>query len=429
MIIPLHKNGELTAVENFRPITNVRVISKIIEKLVCAQVDAYMKRNNLHSTNQHGFRSGHSTATALISITDHLMEAADRGDVSLLTLIDLSRAIDVVHHQMLLDQLQLLPIAPGWFRSYLSGYRQCVRLAGGETSALLPINIGIFQGSCMGPMLYNIASISAACYVLTEVDGFLIRMARYADDTQLAISGPRERFPDMQAALENTLDTLATYFMQNGMKINAAKTELMVVGDKTALMAAAAEPVGVQFVGEILQPVPTARNLGVFRAPYRYYRRKMLWNPDRPHARKTHDPSFSTADRCKRASHVSWRYCSQVFGCANKTALNRFQKVQNFAARLISGRRKREHVPDVIQYLEWLPVAAMVNLNYLCLLHKIIMTGEPDVLRREVRYHRDVVERKTRQSDHLYLSRFRTNAGKRTFKHRACSLYNEQKKK
>ena len=66
-------------------------------------------------------------------------------------------------------------------------------------------------------------------------------------------------------------------------------------------------------------------------------------------------------------SHV--RYCSQVFGCANKTALNRLQKVQNFAARLISGRRKREHVSDAIQGLEWLPVAAMVNFNDLCLLH------------------------------------------------------------
>ena len=431
VVIPLHKKGELTAAENFRPITNVPMISKIIEKLVCAQVDSYMKRNSLYSIDQHGFRSGHSTATALVSITDHLLEAVDRGDVSILTLIDLSRAFDVVHHQTLLDQLQLLQIAPGWFQSYLSDHKQCVRLAGGDTSALLPINIGIFQGSCMGPMLYNIASISAACYVPTEVDGFRIRVARYADDTQLAISGPRRRLPDMQVALETTLDTLATYFMQNGMKINAAKTELMVIGDRTTLQTATTELTGVQFLGEILQPVPTAKNLGVV------FDSRLCFEPHIDvivakcfgiliglmHAKHLIPASvFATIVNALVMSHV--RYCSQVFGCANKTALKRLQKVQNFAARVISGRHRSQHVSDVIQQLDWLPIAAMIDFNDLCLLHKIIMTDEPDVLRQEVCYNRDVIERQTRHSDYLYLPRFRTNAGKRTFRHRACSLYN-----
>ena len=431
VVIPLHKKGELTAVENFRPITNVPMISKIIEKLVCAQVDSYMKRNSLYSIDQHGFRNAHSTATALVSITDHLLQAKDRGDVSILTLIDLSRAFDVVHHRTLLDQLQLLQIAPGWFQSYLSDHRQCVRLAGGETSAPLPINIGIFQGSCMGPMLYNIASISAACYVPTEVDGFLVRMARYADDTQLVISGPRRRLPDMQVALEKTLDTLATYFMQNGMKINAAKTELMVIGDRSALQTAATGLNGVQFVGESLQPVLTAKNLGVI------FDDRLSFEPHIDaivakcfgiliglmHAKHLLPISvLPTVVSALVMSHI--RYCSQVFGCANKTAVKRLQKVQNFAARIISGRHRSQHVSDVIRSLNWLPVAELMDFNDLCLLHKIIMTGEPAVLRQEVRYNRDVIERATRHSDFLYLPRFRTNAGKTTFMHRACSLYN-----
>ena len=98
----------------------------------------YLSRNHLYSPEQHGFRNKHSTATALISVNDSLMEAADRGDISILTLIDLSRAFDVVDHQTLLNQLQLLQIAPGWFRSYLAGHRQCVQVLGGEKSTLLP---------------------------------------------------------------------------------------------------------------------------------------------------------------------------------------------------------------------------------------------------------------------------------------------------
>ena len=205
----------------------------------------------------------HSTATALIGVTDSLLEAADRGDISILTLIDLSGAFDVINHQTLLDQLQLLQISPEWFRNYLDGHQQCVQVSGKGKSALLPINSGIFQGSCLGPMLYNIASISAACYVPSEVNGHTVRMARYADDTQLVISGPKERLPEIRAALETALDTLATYFLQNGMKINAAKTEMLVVGGRSALQAAERDPVRVQFLGETLKPVSTAKNLGV----------------------------------------------------------------------------------------------------------------------------------------------------------------------
>ena len=85
--------------EDFRPITNVPVISKIVEKVVCSQVDGYLNRNNFYSLEQHGFRQKHSTATALVSVNDSLMEAADRGDIRIMTLIDLSRAFDVVEHE------------------------------------------------------------------------------------------------------------------------------------------------------------------------------------------------------------------------------------------------------------------------------------------------------------------------------------------
>ena len=432
VVIPLHKKGDMSTAGNFRPITNVPVISKIVEKIVCCQVEDYLSRNHLYSPEQHGFRNKHSTATALISVNDSLMEAADRGDISILTLIDLSRAFDVVDHQTLLNQLQLLQIAPGWFRSYLAGHRQCVQVLGGEKSTLLPINIGIFQGSCMGPILYNIASISAACYVPSEVNGSTVRMARYADDTQLVVSGPKERLPEVRAAVESVLDTLATYFLQNGMKINAAKTELMVAGGRSALQAAERDPVRVQFLGETLKPVSSVKNLGVI------FDSRLTFEPHIDnvvtkcfgiliglmHARHVLPPKvLPTILDALVMSHV--RYCSQVFGCATKTALKRLQKVQNFAARVISGRRKFDHISDVLESLEWLPVSSLLDLNDMCLLHRVLSTGEPEVLRHDLLCNSDVSERKTRQSNHLYVPRARTSLGQRTFKQRACKLYNE----
>ena len=431
VVIPIHKKGDNRSPENFRPITNVPTISKVIEKAVCTQVDGYLSRNHVFSPDQHGFRHKHSTATALISVNDRLLEAADRGDICILTLIDLSRAFDLVDHQTLLNQLQMLQISPGWFRNYLSGHRQCVQVAG-ERSELRPITTGIFQGSCMGPSLYNIATNSAACYVPSEVNGFAIEMVRYADDTQLVISGPRDRLPEMQDTLEGVLDTLANYFLQNGMKINAAKTELMLAGGRAALQTAENEPVRVQFLGATLQPVSTVRNLGVI------FDERLTFEP---HIDHVVNKCFGILIGLMHAKHVlpahvlpvildalvmsHVRYCSQVFGCASQTALKRLQKVQNFAARVISGRRKYEHISDVIRDLAWLPIGSLVDMSDMCLLHRVIRTSEPEMLRRTICYNREVAERRTRQSDHLYIPRARTNLGQRRFVHRACKLYNE----
>ena len=81
----------------------------------------------------------------------------DRSEVTLLTLIDLSRCFDVIDHKTLPNKLELLQICPKWFESYLSGHVQQVKL-GDMFSDPLPIQIGIFQGTCLGPLLYNIAS-------------------------------------------------------------------------------------------------------------------------------------------------------------------------------------------------------------------------------------------------------------------------------
>ena len=205
-VIPLHKKGSLSEAANFRPITNVPVICKIIEKIVFKQLDAFMRRNHLYSPDQHGFRANHSTATALATVSDSMRWAMDRGDVSLLTLIDLSRCFDVVDHDVyrVVDhdtQLQLPQIDPGWFRSYLANHQQQVYISGTNvTSSPRPINIGVFQGSCLGTLLFNIAALSMPCYVPENVCGFPVRIIRYADDTQVLISGPRSRLTDMQRA-------------------------------------------------------------------------------------------------------------------------------------------------------------------------------------------------------------------------------------
>ena len=107
-VYPIHKSGDPSDPSNFRPISVLPVISKIVERVVQRQLYYYLSANHLLSSTQHGFRPRHSTETALTYISDEILAAFDSGKISLPCLIDLSKCFDVISHGKLLDKLQTL---------------------------------------------------------------------------------------------------------------------------------------------------------------------------------------------------------------------------------------------------------------------------------------------------------------------------------
>ena len=157
----------------------------------------------------------------------------------------------MICHETLLSKLELLCISTGWFRSYLREHEQRVRL-GDKLSESLPIQIGCFQGTCLGPFLFIIASNDLSCHIPSEINGFRLTTVRYADDVQLVITGPRSRLAEMEDCLEHVLDTMCTWFLQNGMKVNGTKTKMLMCGDRRQL-AQIPRPACVTFLGERLE--------------------------------------------------------------------------------------------------------------------------------------------------------------------------------
>ena len=160
IIHPIHKAGNQSAASNYRPISIVPAFPKLIERIVQRQLYAYMSDNHLFSSSQHGFRSLHSTETALLTVSDHILSAIDHQKLTLLCLIDLSKCFDVIDHSLLLSKLQSYNIDTTWFAAYLSGHTQSVCTADGRGtphfSKPLPNSIGVFQGSSLGPLLFQI---------------------------------------------------------------------------------------------------------------------------------------------------------------------------------------------------------------------------------------------------------------------------------
>lgn len=121
-------------------------------------------------------------------------------------------------------------------------------------------------------------------------------------------------------------------------------------------------------------------------------------------------------------SHVG--YCIQVYGGTSVCAISKIQKIFNFAARVISGRRKYDHISDLLKQYKWLEAPQFIAFSDMCMLYKIVTSGEPTLLASQFSFNRDVVDRHTRQSDQLALFRPRTNHGKRCYVYRSSALLN-----
>ncbi len=153
------RNLDSTMLSNYRPISNLPFIGKIIEKIVFNQLNNYLNSIEYLDNFQSGFRVHHSTETALIKIINDIRFNSDSGKISVLVLLDLSAAFDTVDHNILLERLEnwvgLSGLALKWFRSYLEGRGYYVSI-GEHKSKWTSMTCGVPQGSILAPLLFSL---------------------------------------------------------------------------------------------------------------------------------------------------------------------------------------------------------------------------------------------------------------------------------
>ena len=143
---------------NYRPITVLPILSKILERLVHIQIYSYLSENKILSQSQFGFRLKLSTSTALAFFTDSILDNADNGLITASVFLDLSKAFDTVDHNILLRKLKLIGLdskSLNWVESYLSNRFQKTSISN-TLSSPLPVSVGVPQGSILGPLLFII---------------------------------------------------------------------------------------------------------------------------------------------------------------------------------------------------------------------------------------------------------------------------------
>ena len=245
---------------NYRPISNLKFISKVVERAAMSQLQDFMQENELYGKGQSAYRKCYSTESALLRVQNDVLRALDcRKDV-ILVLLDLSAAFDTVDHHILLKRLRDRYGIRGevlqWFKSYLSERKQCVAV-GSSLSKDHHLECGVPQGSVSGPFDFTIYSAPLEDVIYNHGVNTMV----YADDTQLYLTLDSADKSRKIRQMENCICDVKTWTAKNRLLLNDAKTEVVHILSrfKTESSSISSITVGQAHVNV----VDEARNLGI----------------------------------------------------------------------------------------------------------------------------------------------------------------------
>ena len=381
-------NGDLNAhtqeLHNFRPVSNLSFISKIIEKAVHVCLKDHLSQHDLFDTFQSAYRQHYSTETALLQVTDKLRCSIDQGNVAALVMLDLSAAFDTVDHTRLLTRLEQQYGLEGrvlqWIASYLSDRQQSV-LVGRKRSPAVPVSCGVPQGSVLGPVLF----VLYTGYVSNIVSDLRLSHHSYADDTQLLDTFKPSEVHDSLERIAECTQHIKSWMTSNMLKLNDTKTEALLIGTRQQLCKVHVHSVKVADADINLSSV--VKNLGVhldssfsFEAHVNQVSKTCFLHLRAISNIRQYLTPAATQALVRALVTSKLDYCNSIFSGLSSNLIDKLQKIQNTSARIITKTPRRAHITPVLKELHWLPVKLRIDFKILCLTYKCLHGSSPSYL-------------------------------------------------
>ena len=344
----------------------------ILEKHVLSQVSSYLNSHNLHNTCQSAYRLGHTTETAPLIVVDNLFLSLDKGNLSVLALLDFSSAFDTIDHCMLVHRFYanfgFTDTVRQWFSSYLTDRTNYVS-SSNHCSAFAPVHSGVPQGSVLGPipLAIYIEPLSAI------IDSHSIIDHSFSDDLQLHMSAPHDEISELLHSMQSCIGDVKAWATANMLNLNDNKTELMLVTSRRT---------------KHLHNLPTSITIGNAQIPFKQSVKNLGITLDCHLSMKAH--VFNIARACyfelRRLSYISGfltrtatatlvsafvlsriDYSNTLLFGSTHEVTSHLQRIQNYAARVILRLPMSSNLTTHLILLHWLPVKVRNTYNIGCL--------------------------------------------------------------
>ena len=402
---------------DFRPISLLCTLSKIIGKLACKQMCAYLNLHSLMDPYQSAYKPNHSCTSALLSISEDVLESFDDSEATLLVLLDFSKAFDTVNHRLLLEKLSILGFqqnALGWIESYLSGRKQRVK-TDNDLSGWLNIGNGVPQGSILGPLLFSILVSDIRQYINFGA------YHSYADDLQLFIPMKPANVNKCIESMNQDLERISDYCKRSALRINEGKCYYMFLGSGQAIKSINETPrANISINKTPIKRVDHVRNLGLT------FDEVLSWRKHINLCVKRAMGNFITIARFKRflsfeAKHIlcesmvlsQFNFCDAVYLNIDIYLQKKIQKIQDLCLRYIFNI-KRNHdcnYEELRSNLKLLDMNQRRISHSLVILFKILNGQAPSYLSDLFTQQFEIRERETRTfGGNIYLPNTNTPA-------------------
>lgn len=430
IVLPFPKVKNPTECKNYRPINILSVLGKVLDKLVYKQVCEFVNENSILNKYQSGYRSSFSTQTALVKITDDIRHSMDNRQLTVLVLLDFSRAFDCVNHQLLLqilrsynfDELVII-----WFKSYLECRLQRVKTVNGLFSDWKYNGTGVPQGSTLSALLFSL--------YINRITEHLVfcRYMLYADDMQLYINCRPNKVNDAIASLNVDLTTVFNWCLDHGLSLNITKCKPIIFGTTQLLNNINYDNVNKVKINDVTLSFETSViNLGirmcsnlswaeqvnyihkrVFQSLYQF--RRLCFN----------SPVYIKKLLVSSLIFPFFDYSNLAYCDLNETLTLKLQRAQNACIRYIYNLKLDDHVTEYYKELNWLKIKERREYSILSLMYKVLDKGKPEYLYEKYSFMYNVHFRQTRFGQQmLQFPRHRTVIYTKSFHTQSIRLMN-----
>ena len=427
-VIPVFKSGDKFSFNNYRPISILPAISKILEKLVYKRIHDFTIKHNILTPDQFGFRPKHSTHMAINKLYDLISTALDRKLHTIGIFLDLSKAFDTLDHQILINKLSQYGIrgaANLWIKSYLENRKQYV-VFNDHQSPTAVIKCGVPQGSILGPLLFLL-------YIndLPRVSPIL-KFIMFADDTNIIFSHNDSKL--LETKLNKELHVISDWFKLNKLSLNIKKTNFMVFKNKYNPLASPS--IKVKIDNKEIEQVKVTKFLGILIDD------DLSWKSHTSHiARivskyngifrriKPFLPSDTLATLYNTLVFPYLNYCVIIWGDKNNANINSLFLMQKRIIRTCTNSMWLAHTDPLFYSLKTLKVCDLYTFQTAQFMYRYHHNQLPPGILDQDYFmtNMDVHDHNTRSSTDYHVRRTNTKFAENTLRIQGAMLWNSLK--